>query len=123
MGNIPRPPIYKIPLAQLSVLLPLGVAMWFYDATTSYSFLLGGLIHLIPNVYFAIQAFRYRGARQMRQTMGALAKGEILKFLMCVIGLVLAVIYLGAEHIVALFIGFIVMTVVHVIATAKYLVR
>ena len=123
MGNIPRPPIYRIPLAQLAVLLPLGGAAWFYNPTISYSLILGGLIHLLPNTYFAMQAFRYRGAKTMRQNLGALAKGEVLKFLLNVMGIALAVIYIKPINIIALICAFVLMTVVNIVATAAYIVK
>ena len=123
MGNIPRPPIYRIPLIQLAVLLPLVVAAWFYNAAISYSLFLGGLVHLIPNMYFAAQAFRYRGAKAMRQNLGAIAKGEALKFLMTAIGFALVFVFVSPINVIAMFCAFILMTVVHVITIAKLIVQ
>ena len=59
----------------------------------------------------------------MRQTLGAVIKGEIIKFLLNVIGLALAVMYVEPVNIIALFCAFILMTVVNVFATAKYLIQ
>ena len=123
MGNIPRPPIYHLPLIQLAIMLPLVGAAWFYNAAVSYSLLLGGLLHLIPNMYFAALAFRYRGTRSIRQNIGTLAKGEAIKFLMTAVGFALVFVFVDSINVLAVFCAFILMIVVHVVATAKLIVQ
>ena len=123
MGNIPRPPIYRIPLIQLAVLVPLSATALLVDTTAAYSLLLGGLIHLLPNIYFAVQTFRFQGAKAMRQTLSAMAKGEILKFLLVVIGFALVFVFVKPFNLAALFGAYIAMTLVHAIATTRLIVK
>lgn len=49
------------------------------SANAAKSALLGGLVCLIPNAYFAIKVFKYQGARAARQIVNGFYKGEALK--------------------------------------------
>ena len=63
-----RPPIVRqllwYQLAGCVFLLLVGL-LW--GPVTAYSALLGGLVCLLPNCYFAYRAFKYQGARAARQ--------------------------------------------------------
>lgn len=51
----------------------------FLSGNAAKSALLGGLVYLIPNAYFAIKLFKYQGARAARQIVNSFYKGEALK--------------------------------------------
>lgn len=56
--------VFPVLLAQLVVLLLAALALWqWHGVVAGYSGLCGGLIALLPNVYFAHRAFRFSGAR------------------------------------------------------------
>ena len=72
-------------LLQLSlvVLLTVFCAVAF-NANSAYSALLGGLVCIIPNAFFAIKLFKYQGARAARQIVNSFYKGEALKIVLSI---------------------------------------
>jgi len=93
-------------LGQLGgVLLVAGIASVF-GLVSGYSALLGGLICLIPNVYFAFRAFKYRGARAARHIVRSFYLGEAVK-LGLTAGL-FTLVFVGVKPLapLALFIGY-----------------
>lgn len=91
---IARPPLGKM-FGALAVLLGIVCAgLAIFDVVLAYSALLGGAIWLMPNLYFARQAFRFRGARAAPHIARALYLGETGKFVLTVVafGVVFAAI-------------------------------
>ncbi|WP_238589465.1 ATP synthase subunit I [Legionella cincinnatiensis] len=65
---------------QISVTLVFTVfCVLAYGANAAISALLGGMVCIIPNAYFAIKLFKYHGARSARQIVNSFYKGEALK--------------------------------------------
>lgn len=81
-ARITKPPFLKIYASQLIVLAVVSVGLLFVDFTMAYSVLLGGLISIVPNTYFAILAFRYSGARAASNVAKSLYFGEVGKFIL-----------------------------------------
>ncbi|MFD2882417.1 F0F1 ATP synthase subunit I [Pseudomonas lini] len=55
---------FPVLMAQFVVLLIAALALWqWHGVVAGYSGLCGGLIALLPNIYFAHRAFRFSGAR------------------------------------------------------------
>lgn len=80
--KIARPPLVKIYGTQLLLLVLASTAVFFpFDWVDAYSFLIGGLIAIGPNAYFARQAFRYSGALYAREVNQAFYRGEVGKYL------------------------------------------
>ncbi len=123
MASIPKPPVFRIPLIQLLVLLPLCLVAWLYEQTIAYSLLLGGLISVIPNVYFASYAFRYSGARAAPLIARAFFWGETGKFLLTVVGFGAVFLLVKPLDALALFSAFGAMILVQWIVTARMLSR
>lgn len=67
---------------QLLSCVILALIALFFGVTASYSVLLGGIICLIPNCYFAYRAFRYEGARAARQIVRSFYLGEAGKIVL-----------------------------------------
>ena len=63
MTTIPKPPVDKVALYQFLVLLPLSGLLLFVSEIVGYSVLIGGLIQIVPQAWFARQAYKYTGAR------------------------------------------------------------
>lgn len=105
---IARPPLGKM-FAVLALLLAVVCAgLAIIDVTLACSTLLGGAIWLMPNLYFARQAFRYRGARAAPHIARALYLGETGKFALTAVafGVVFAAIEpLNAPALWAAYIG------------------
>lgn len=88
MAGIEKPPIYRIYLWQLPILLALGLGLYVFDndKTMCWAALAGGLIQIIPNAYFALLAFRYRGARSSMLIAQSFYRGEVGKYVMTLVG-------------------------------------
>jgi len=63
----------------LAVALVLGIVQ---GLIAGYSGLLGGLVALIPNCYFAFRVYRYSGARSARAIVGEFYSGEAGKLIL-----------------------------------------
>lgn len=76
-----KPPLLKIYGLQCIVLLVASGFTYSIDGVVAKSLLIGGLISVLPNAYFARQAFRYAGAAYAREVTRAFYRGEAGKFL------------------------------------------
>ena len=85
-AEILRPPVYRITLAQLVILVVLCLFLLASDKVRAYSVLSGGLIAILPQAYFAALAFRWRGARSARAIARSSYAGQVGKFLLSVAG-------------------------------------
>lgn len=81
-ATIARPPLWKLYTLQTGILLVICAGLLWIDTVTAYSALLGGLISIAPNSYFARQVFRFRGAAAARHIARAFYQGETGKFLL-----------------------------------------
>ena len=76
-ARISRPPVYRITVVQLVVLLGLWASLTGWNAVTARSIGLGGLIAVVPNAWFAMGVFRWRGARDIQRAVRAGYAAEI----------------------------------------------
>lgn len=77
--------ITRLWLVQLSIVLFLTIlCALLFSANAAKSTLLGGLVCIIPNVYFASTLFKYQGARSARQIVNSFYKGEALKIFLSI---------------------------------------
>lgn len=108
MSNLKPPPVHRIIVAQLlaSALLA-AVFLVFSNAIAAYSALLGGLVSAVPNGYFAVQAFRFRGAQNAEKVVKSFRKGEVVKIMMTI--LMFAMIFTVVPNVeaLALIVGFV----------------
>lgn len=81
---ISRPALFPVFLTQLAILLLVAVGLFFVDVTLGYSVLLGGLVCVLPNIYFARWAFRYSGAQAASEVARSFYRGEAGKFVLTV---------------------------------------
>jgi ATP synthase protein I len=72
-------------------LLQTGVTLAFstlcallYGVNAAGSALLGGIVCIVPNAYFARKLFQYHGARAAKQIVNSFYKGEALKIVMSI---------------------------------------
>jgi len=90
--GINKPPIYKIFFVQMTVILIICAGYyWLYGNVAAYSSLIGGLIFVIPQLYFGFKAFLYSGARSIQKIVVNFYKGESSKIL--IIALSFALIF------------------------------
>lgn len=56
-----------------------------YNLVSAKSAILGGLVYIIPNAYFASKLFKHQGARAARQIVNGFYKGEALKIVLSIL--------------------------------------
>lgn len=83
--GIPRPPVYRIALVQTVVLAVVAAILWLVSPAWAAALFWGGMIEALPRLYFGIYAFRFTGARRMRQVLASLRRGEMGKFVLVVV--------------------------------------
>ncbi len=87
-----------------------GIA-WF-DWLTAKSVLIGGLIYLLPTIYFALTALRIHENASAELILQNMYRGEVGKFLLTSTGFIIAFVALKPIEIVSLFLSFFVMTII-----------
>ncbi len=112
-SGISRPPIGRWLLFQCVMLILIGLAFLVKSPVASYSALLGGLIFLLPNAYFAFKAFRYAGARAARQIISSFYQGEAGKLILCAVLFTTVFIWIQPLDVAALFLTFAIMLVIN----------
>lgn len=99
---------YPVLSAQLvvSLVVALAALMW-KGPVAGYSALIGGMIALVPNAYFAFKAFRYAGARSARAIVQSFWSGEMGK--MFLTAALFALVFVGVKplSVAALFFGYV----------------
>ena len=122
-AEIARPPVHRITLAQLAILVTVCIPLFAYDSTVAWSLVAGGLVAIIPQAYFAMLAFRWRGARSARAIARSSYAGETGKFLLSVAGF--AVVFATVRPIsgLAVFAGYMAMLVIQIIGSWLLLSR
>ncbi len=118
---IQRPPVHRITLAQLGVLVLLCLPLAVFDVVSAYSVACGGLIAIAPQAWFAAQAFRHRGAGYARAIARRSFAGEIGKFLMSIAGFALVFALLRPINGLAVFTGFLLMWAIQVYGSWRLL--
>lgn len=109
MSNLKPPPVYKVIVAQLAATGVIAViSLLISGSVTAYSVFLGGLISALPNSYFAMQAFRYQGARSADKVVKSFLKGEFGKMGLTLVLFALCFSLISNVSEVALILGFIV---------------
>lgn len=82
---------YKQILTMLIAVLILAIVTYlFWGIEHTKSIVAGGVVTIIPNIYFALKAFRYGGARSSEKVMESFYSGEKMKIVLTAILLALA---------------------------------
>ena len=96
----------------LTFILSVTAVIYEFDVVAGYSAFLGGLIFLIPNVYFAVCVFRYNGKLADRAVLHSFYKGETGKFLLSCLGFAVVFVLVKSVNVVALFTTYIGLTLI-----------
>lgn len=112
-AQITKPPLLKIFASQCVVLAALSLGFLFVDVTTAYSVLLGGMVCIFPNAYFAFLAFRHSGARAARDVAKSLYRGEVGKFILTAVLFACVFVLIKPLSVGALFAMFIAMMILN----------
>ena len=116
-AEIARPPVHRITLAQLALLVPTCLILTAFDKVCAYSLASGGLVAIVPQAYFASRAFRWRGASSAKAIARSSYGGEIGKFLLSVAGFAMVFALVRPIDGLAVFVGYVAMLVVHIIGS------
>lgn len=119
-ADIERPPLGRIYAVLLAILIAAALVSALVEMMLGYSVLLGGLVSVIPNSYFARQAFRYRGARSAHYIARAFYLGEAGKFAMTAAAFGLVFSKVDSLQPMAFILAFLGMTLSHLIVCACY---
>ena len=108
MTNLTPPPVYKVIVAQLAATVFIAaVSLLFLGKVIAYSVLLGGLISALPNSYFALQAFKYQGARNADKVVKSFIRGQLGKIGITIVLFALSFTLITNLSELALILGFI----------------
>jgi len=121
MTTISTPPLYKVALYQTLILLGVVGFLAVGDIVLAFSVLVGGFIQIGPQAWFARQAFRYTGARQVDKVVRAMYMGESGKIVLTASLFVVCFILWEQLNFLAVFSTFILMMPVQWMITAKVL--
>jgi len=120
MSSIKAPPVRKLIAAQLLVISGLSLTtLVLLGWISAYSVLIGGLINVIPNAYFAHKAFRYRGARAAQKIVRELYTGEAIKLLLMGAGFALSFLTIKPLNTAALFSGFVLVHITGILVFVR----
>jgi ATP synthase protein I len=118
--NLKSPPVYKVIVAQLAASVIIAtIFLIFLGFVTFYSSLLGGLISAAANGFFALQAFRFGGARNAKKIVQSFMTGEIGKFIIVVGLFALSFAFIESLSGAAMMFTFVAVQVVGVTASAR----
>ncbi|MDR2213330.1 MAG: ATP synthase subunit I [Pseudomonadales bacterium] len=120
MSAIQKPPVNRIVLRQLLVLLILwALAQVFLETVVAYSILLGGMLSIVPGAYFAYKATRHRGARATERMVNSVYFAEVMKLALTGAGFALVFTQVKPLHPVGLFCGFILVHIVGLVMLVR----
>lgn len=102
-STIKGPPVLRLIAGQVGAALLLSGVLLAIDLTTAYSALLGSLVFVIPNAYFAFKSFAFSGARAARQIVNSLYKGEAVKLVLTAVLFTAVFVLVKPLNVLALF--------------------
>lgn len=78
-----RLPAFPVLVLQACAAFLAALILWFFqNPVAGYSGLLGGLVALVPNAYFAYRVYRYSGARSAQAIVREFYSGEAGKIIL-----------------------------------------
>ncbi len=119
VAGIEKPPTYRVILVQCLSVILIALAVYLLKGQEfAVSAILGGLLVILPNAYFAWRAFRYNQTRSAAHLVGGFVQAELGKFL--ITALLFALVFKLVKPLVtgALFASFVVVLLVGLIASA-----
>ena len=106
---------FKVLKYQLGILLVLSAVVVVIDFVAAYSMLIGGLIYLTPNTYFANKHFKKQIERSAQRTLAELYASQIWKVALMVISFSLAFMLVKPISVFSLFAMLILLQVSYLI--------
>ncbi len=85
-NTIDKPAILQVMLKLLMVSGLIAVLVYWFNPVQGQSILTGACLYIIPQSYFALYAFRFRGARASRLIAQSFYRGEVGKYVLTLVG-------------------------------------
>lgn len=114
-----KSPLWFSMKVQGSALCVTSLLLGLWGKNTAYSFFIGGMIYLLPNLYFVYYAFRFRGAEHAVSIARSFVWGEMGKLALSAFGFILAFRMMPTINHKALFAGFVSMIILQWLVAAK----
>ncbi len=109
----------KVWLKQASMLFASVFTVAWFDWLTAKSVLIGGLVYLLPSIYFALIALRRRENASAGLILHNMYRGEVGKFLLTSTGFIIAFVLLKPVEIISLFLSFFIMTIIGLVMLSR----
>ncbi len=93
---------------------PVCAVLSRWDGVAAASVAAGGLVAIVPQAYFAAQAFRFQGARAARVAAQSAYAGEMMKLLLSAVGFAAVFMLLRPLSATAVFAGYLGMLAVQI---------
>ena len=84
-AQITPPPYLQVTFWQLVLVFFVIIAAFLWQKDFVTEILYGALIFIVPNTYFAWQAFRFNGAAKAKKTTQSMYKGQAGKFVLTLV--------------------------------------
>ncbi|HWK53714.1 MAG TPA: ATP synthase subunit I [Hyphomicrobiales bacterium] len=120
MSAIQKPPVNRVILLQAVItLMAAATAHLFFGTVVAYSVLLGGLLSLVPNAYFAYRVTRHTGARATEKLVKSAYFAEAMKLALTGAGFALVFTQVRPLHVVGLFCGYVLVQLAGLVGLAR----
>ncbi|MFT5709490.1 MAG: ATP synthase protein I [Halioglobus sp.] len=116
-AEIKRPPVYRISIIQLLILLGVSLILLALRIEWVISVLCGGLIAVLPQAYFAARTFRWRGAQSAQSIARSSYGGVVGKFIFSAAGFAVVFAMLRPVNGLAVFAAYIIMLLIQIIGS------
>ena len=111
--------LLKLLIAQLTIIIAVVTVIYSFDVVAGYSALLGGIVFLIPNFYFALHAFRHSDESMSATFLRNFYKGEVGKFLLSLVSFSLMFTLISPINGSVLFLSYLALTLVQWVLLMK----
>jgi ATP synthase protein I len=105
--------------AQALMMLAVAGAALGYGVVAAYSALLGGMISLLPDYYFARRVFRRYAGRSPVEVAGIMLRAEIVKIVLAVLMFGAVFVLIGALNVLALVAGYLLVKAAGVVVSVR----
>jgi len=103
--------IFRILLVQAVVCLVLAAGLLLVNVETAYSALLGGMLYLLPTLYFADRALRFSDGQSAKQALAEMYMSQIWKMALSAVGFAAVFILIQPLNPFSLFGTFVLMQI------------
>lgn len=121
-SNIPKPAVHRLIILQVLItVLICGLCYGMGGLLAAKSALLGGLVVILPNAYFAWRALRYNQTRSAAAVLGSMYAGELGKIALSAVMFALVFKFVETLAIETFFIVFAIVLISGALAAPKLL--